>query len=117
MHLVRVAAAAADQDKHASPIVIEQNATRSWTERGRTYRRYVVTVTNRSLNKTVHELHIGIAKLYGPVWGLVKARYGYVLPGTTPSVPAGRSVIFVYVHAAPPANVWVTGYKLVWNSW
>uniref|UniRef100_A0ACD5VC96 Uncharacterized protein n=1 Tax=Avena sativa TaxID=4498 RepID=A0ACD5VC96_AVESA len=104
---------AADDDKHASPIAIEQNATRSWTEKGRTYRRYAVTVTNRSANKTVHELHIGIAKLYGPVWGLDKARYGYVLPGAAPSVPAGGSVMFVYVHAAPPANVWVTGYKLV----
>jgi hypothetical protein len=114
MHLVRVAAAAAaDQDKNSSPIAIEQNTTRSWTEKGRTYRRYAVTVTNRSPDRTVHELHIGIANLYGPVWGLHKARYGYVLPGVAPSLPARRSVVFVYVHAAPPANVWVTGYKLL----
>jgi hypothetical protein len=113
LHLVVVAAAVDEEDKHASPIAIKQKATRSWTEKGRTYRRYVATVTNRSPNKTAHELHIGIAKLYGPVWGLDKARYGYVLPGAAPSVPAGGSVVFVYVHAAPPANVWITGYKLV----
>ncbi|XP_047060308.1 endoglucanase 2-like [Lolium rigidum] len=112
--LQSIAAAVDEEDKHASPIAIKQKATRSWTEKGRTYRRYVATVTNRSPNKTAHELHIGIAKLYGPVWGLDKARYGYVLPGAAAaSVPAGGSVVFVYVHAAPPANVWVTGYKLV----
>uniref|UniRef100_A0A453EFR1 Endoglucanase n=1 Tax=Aegilops tauschii subsp. strangulata TaxID=200361 RepID=A0A453EFR1_AEGTS len=105
--------AAGDQGVHASPIVIEQNATASWTEKGRTYRRYAVTVTNRSLNKTVHELFLGIDKLYGPVTGLDKKRYGHVLQGTAPSVPAGGSVTFEYAHAAPPANVWVTGYKLV----
>ncbi|XP_044972273.1 endoglucanase 2-like [Hordeum vulgare subsp. vulgare] len=111
--LVPSLSAAADQAEHKSPIVIEQNATASWTEKGRTYRRYAVTVTNRSLNKTVHELYLGIASLYGPVTGLDKTRYGHVLPGTAPSVPAGGSVTFEYAHAAPPANVWVTGYKLV----
>ncbi|RLN23587.1 hypothetical protein C2845_PM07G39100 [Panicum miliaceum] len=98
--------------EHASPIEIEQNATASWTERGKTYHRYAVTVTNRSL-KTVQELHIGISKLYGKVWGVDKARYGYVLPSWLPSLPAGKSAAFVYVQAAPPADVWVTGYKLL----
>ena len=95
---------------------IEQKATASWEKDGRTYHRYAVTVSNRSPagGKTVEELHIGIGKLYGPVWGREKAaRYGYVLPSWTPSLPAGESAAFVYVHAAPPADVWVTGYKLV----
>uniref|UniRef100_J3KXQ6 Endoglucanase n=1 Tax=Oryza brachyantha TaxID=4533 RepID=J3KXQ6_ORYBR len=97
----------------ASPVEIEQKATRSWTKNGKRYHRYSVTVTNRSPAKTVEELHIGIGKLYGPVWGVEKARYGYVLPSWLPSLPAGKSAAFVYVHAAPPADVWVTGYKLV----
>ncbi|KAL5222073.1 hypothetical protein ABZP36_026786 [Zizania latifolia] len=107
---------AADHHHHASPVVeIEQNATRSWTQPqdGRTYHRYSVTVTNRSPDKTVEELHIGIAKLYGPVWGVDRSRYGYVFPSWLPSLPAGEKSAFVYIHAAPPANVWVTGYKLV----
>ncbi|GJN06466.1 hypothetical protein PR202_ga24195 [Eleusine coracana subsp. coracana] len=97
---------------HASPIEIDQNATASWTQSGKTYHRYAVTVTNRS-GKTVHELHIGVSKLYGRLWGLDKARYGYVFPAWLTSLPAGKSASFVYIHAAPPADVWVTGYKLV----
>ncbi|OEL30581.1 Endoglucanase 2 [Dichanthelium oligosanthes] len=98
--------------EHASPIEIEQNATASWTERGKTYHRYSVMVTNRSV-KTVHELHIGISKLYGQVWGVDKARYGYVFPSWLPSLAAGKSAAFVYIQAGPPADVWVTGYKLL----
>ncbi|XP_062208289.1 endoglucanase 2-like [Phragmites australis] len=98
--------------EHDSPIEIVQNATTSWTQRGKTYHRYSVTVTNRS-GKTVHELHIGISKLYGQVWGLDKARYGYVFPSWHKALPAGESAAFVYTQAAPPADVWVTGYKLV----
>ena len=71
-----------------------------------------MTVTNRS-PKTVHELHIGISKLSGKVWGVDKARYGYVLPSWLPSLPAGKSAAFVYVQAAPPADVGITGYKLL----
>ncbi|KAL6850124.1 hypothetical protein ACP4OV_020751 [Aristida adscensionis] len=99
-------------EHYRSPIEIEQKATASWTQRGKTYRRYTVTVTNRS-EKTAHELHIGISKLSGAVWGVEKARYGYVFPSSHASLPAGESAAFVYVQAAPPADVWVTGYKLV----
>ncbi|KAF0917024.1 hypothetical protein E2562_016325 [Oryza meyeriana var. granulata] len=92
-----------------SPIEIVQNATASWKKNGRTYYRYSVTVTNRS-GKTVEELHIGIGKPHGPVRGLDRARYGYVLP----SLPAGKSAAFPYAaHASPPADVWFVGYKLV----
>ncbi|KAJ1281978.1 hypothetical protein BS78_03G014500 [Paspalum vaginatum] len=101
-----------EQHLHVSPIEITQNATASWTERGKTYHRYSVTVTNRSL-KTVYELHVGIAKLTGKVWGVDKARYGYVFPSSLASLPPGKSAAFVYVQAAPPADVWVTGYKLL----
>ncbi|CAD6233254.1 unnamed protein product [Miscanthus lutarioriparius] len=102
----------ASEHASESPIEIEQNATASWMERGKTHHRYAVTVTNRSL-KTVHELHIGISKLYGQVWGVDKARYGYVFPSWLASLPAGKSASFVYVQATPPADVWVTGYKLL----
>uniref|UniRef100_A0A0D9UYD2 Endoglucanase n=1 Tax=Leersia perrieri TaxID=77586 RepID=A0A0D9UYD2_9ORYZ len=103
----------ANHQQHVSPIEVEQKATKSWTQNGRKYYRYAVTVTNRSpTKKTVEELHIGIGKLYGKVWGLEKARYGYVLPSWMPALRAGESAAFVYVHAAPPADVWITGYKL-----
>ncbi|KAL6619561.1 hypothetical protein ACP70R_034700 [Stipagrostis hirtigluma subsp. patula] len=99
--------------QHAwSPIGIEQNVTRTWAMRRRTYYRYSVTVTNRS-RKTVRELHLGVSELQGRLWGLDKARYGYVPPKWLPALRPGRSLRFVYVQPAPPANVWVTGYKLV----
>lgn len=101
----------------ASPVEITQlNATASWKKDGRTYRRYAATVSNRSPagGKTVEELHIGIGKPHGPVWGLQRARYGYVLPS---SLAASESAAFAYVvrgrAAPPPADVWVIGYKLV----
>ncbi|CAO2175113.1 unnamed protein product [Urochloa humidicola] len=100
-------------EHESPPIGIEQKTTASWTERGKTYHRYSVTVTNRSINKTVHELHIGISKLYGKVWGVDKARYGYVFPSWLQSLAAGKSAAFVYIQPAPPADVWVTGYKLL----
>ncbi|XP_006643915.2 endoglucanase 1-like [Oryza brachyantha] len=102
--------AAADDDASSPVVVIEQNATRSWTRDGRMYHRYSVTVTNRSPAKTAEEVHIGVGKLHGPVWGLERSRYGYVLPST---LPAGKTAAFAYTHAAPPADVWVIGYKLV----
>ncbi|KAL6864885.1 hypothetical protein ACP4OV_016036 [Aristida adscensionis] len=95
-----------------SPVEIEQNVTRAWAARGRTYRRYAVAVRNRS-RKTVRELHLGVAGLEGRLWGLDKARYGYVPPRWRAALRAGRTLRFVYVQAAPPAEVWVTGYKLV----
>ncbi|CAL4896239.1 unnamed protein product [Urochloa decumbens] len=98
----------------ASPIEIEQNVTRTWAARGATYSRYAVTVTNRSSRKTVRELHLGVAELRGRLWGLDEARYGYVPPKWRQALRAGESLRFVYVQpAGTPANVWVTGYKLV----
>ncbi|PUZ63537.1 hypothetical protein GQ55_3G075500 [Panicum hallii var. hallii] len=95
-----------------SPIEIEQNVTRTWVVRRATYNRYSVTVTNRS-RKTVRELHLGVSELRGRLWGLDKARYGYVPPKWLPALRAGESLRFVYVQPGTPANVWVTGFKLV----
>ncbi|CAL4903442.1 unnamed protein product [Urochloa decumbens] len=98
----------------SSPIEIEQNVTRTWAARGATYSRYAVTVTNRSSRKTVRELHLGVAELRGRLWGLDEARYGYVPPKWRQALRPGESLRFVYVQpAGTPANVWVTGYKLV----
>ncbi|CAN6335971.1 unnamed protein product [Urochloa humidicola] len=101
------------RDHHAaSPIEIEQNVTRA--RGGAAYERYAVTVRNRS-RKTVRELHLGVAELRGRLWGLDEARYGYVPPKWRQELRAGESLRFVYVQPAgtTPANVWVTGYKLV----
>ena len=73
---------------------------------------YSVAVTNRS-RKTVWELHLGVSELRGRLWGLDKARYGYVPPKWLPALRAGKSLKFVYVQHGTPANVWVTGYKLL----
>ncbi|KAM3412652.1 hypothetical protein ACQJBY_004029 [Aegilops geniculata] len=91
---------------------VEQNLTRTWAIRRRTYHRYSVTVTNRS-RKTVRGLHLGVSELDGRLWGLDKARYGYVPRRWLRALRPGRSVRFGYVQPGPPANVWVTGYKLV----
>ncbi|XP_072998675.1 endoglucanase 19-like isoform X1 [Typha latifolia] len=95
-----------------SPIAIEQKATTSWITKGKTYHRYSVTVTNNS-PKTVKDLHISTSKLHGPLWGLVKSRYAYVFPEWLESLPGGMSIEFVYIHSASPADIWVSGYKLV----
>ncbi|KAF3328608.1 endoglucanase 19-like protein [Carex littledalei] len=95
-----------------SPINISQNLTTSWSNRGKTYYRYSVIVTNNS-PKTIKDLHISISKLYGPLWGLTKSRYGYSFPSWLKSLPVGKSIEFVYIHSASPADIWVSGYKLV----
>jgi endoglucanase len=96
----------------SSPIEIEQNVTRTWAMRRATYYRYSVTLTNRS-RKTVRELHLGVSELRGRLWGLDKARYGYVPPKWLPALRAGKSLRFVYVQHGTPANVRVIGYKLL----
>ncbi|XP_020096917.1 endoglucanase 19-like [Ananas comosus] len=97
--------------EESSPVTIEQKATASWVSKGKTYYRYSVIVTNKS-PKTVKDLHVGISKLYGPLWGLDKHRYGYVFPTWLESLPGGKSLEFVYIHSASPAEIWVYGYKL-----
>ncbi|KAG0503534.1 hypothetical protein HPP92_003606 [Vanilla planifolia] len=95
-----------------SPFTVKQTATTSWIAKGRTYYRYSVTVTNNS-PKTAKGLKLTISKLYGPLWGLEKARNGYGLPSWIESLPSGKSLEFVYIHSAAQADVWVAGYTLV----
>lgn len=98
--------------KASSPLTIEQKATTSWNSKGRTFYRYSVVVTNKS-SKNVKDLYISISKLYGPLWGLNKSRYGYGFPAWLNSLSAGKSLEFVYIHSASPADIWISGYKLV----
>ncbi|KAJ8616308.1 hypothetical protein MRB53_035680 [Persea americana] len=95
----------------SSPIVIEQKATASWNAKGRTYYRYSTVVTNKSA-KTVKDLKISIAKLYGPLWGLTRSGGAYVFPEWLDSLPAGKSLEFIYIHSASPADVRISSYTL-----
>ncbi|KAK1419152.1 hypothetical protein QVD17_28311 [Tagetes erecta] len=95
-----------------APIVIEQKATTSWVANGKTYYRYSATLTNKSL-KTIKNLNISVSKLYGPLWGLTKSPSGsYGFPTWVSSLPASKSMEFVYVHAASPAQVTISSYTL-----
>lgn len=95
----------------SNQITVEQRVTDSWLNHGRTYYRYSTIVTNKS-DKTVKSLKISISKLYGPLWGLTKFGDSYTFPAWTNSLPAGKSMEFVYIHSASPANVWVSSYTL-----
>lgn len=85
--------------------------TTSWTTKGKTYYRYS-TVVNNKLNKTLKNVKLSISKLYGPIWGLTKAGDSYVFPSWLTSLPAGKSLEFVYVHSASEADVSVSSYTL-----
>ncbi|KAL3499229.1 hypothetical protein ACH5RR_038322 [Cinchona calisaya] len=95
----------------SNAITIQQKMTDSWLNHGRTYYRYSTIVTNKS-NKTVKNLKISISKLYGPIWGLTKFGDSCTFPSWTNSLPAGKSIEFMYIHSASPANVWVSAYTL-----
>ncbi|KAE8677963.1 Endoglucanase 2 [Hibiscus syriacus] len=95
----------------SSPVSIQQKVTKSWNEKGRTYYRYSTMVTNKS-SKTLKDLKLSISKLYGPLWGLTKSGISYGLPTHINSLPAGKSIEFVYIHAASPADVSVSSYNL-----
>lgn len=91
---------------------MEQTLTNTWTAEGKTYYRYSTIITNRS-SKTVKNLKVAISKLYGPLWGLTKDGDAYGLPWWLDSIPAGKSLEFVYIHAASQADVSISGYTLV----
>ncbi|KAL4348347.1 hypothetical protein GQ457_17G021780 [Hibiscus cannabinus] len=95
----------------SSPITIEQKMTSSWNDRGNTYYRYSTVVTNKSY-KTLKDLKLSISKLYGPIWGLTKSGNSYGFPKWLSSLPAGKSLEFVYIHSASPADVSVSSYNL-----
>ncbi|KAL5989306.1 Endoglucanase [Asimina triloba] len=97
--------------KGFSPIDITQKATASWNAEGRTYYRYSTVVTNKS-TKTARDLKLSIAKLYGPLWGLTGTGSVYGFPKWLDSLPAGKSLEFVYIHSASPADVSVSSFTL-----
>lgn len=98
----------------ASEITVDQKMTTSWIAQGKTFNRYSAIVTNKS-NKTLKNLKISVSKLYGPLWGLTKssAGEGYTFPSWIDSLPAGKSIEFVYIHtASAAAHVSVSSYTL-----
>ncbi|XP_071733770.1 endoglucanase 6-like isoform X2 [Rutidosis leptorrhynchoides] len=93
-------------------VAVEQKPTSSWESNGRTYYRYSVVVTNKS-GKMIKNLNLSISKLYGPVWGLTKSPNGsYGFPNWVSTLPAGKSMEFVYIHSASPADVSISSYTL-----
>ncbi|KAG5014556.1 hypothetical protein GLYMA_08G022300v4 [Glycine max] len=95
----------------SGPISIEQKRTTSWVANGKTYYRYSTVVTNKS-NKSLNSLNLSISKLYGPIWGVTKSGDSYTFPSWLSSLSAGKSLEFVYIHSASPADVSVANYVL-----
>ena len=85
--------------------------TTSWVAGGKTYYRYSTVVTNKSA-KDLKSLNLSISKLYGPIWGLTKSGDLYTFPSWLASLSAGKSLEFVYIHAASQADVSVANYSL-----
>ncbi|KAJ9173718.1 hypothetical protein P3X46_016828 [Hevea brasiliensis] len=96
---------------NSAPISIEQKMTTSWNAKGKTYYRYSTIVTNKSA-KTLTDLRLSISKLYGPIWGLTKSGDSYAFPSWLDSLPAGKSLEFIYIHSASAADVSVSSYTL-----
>lgn len=95
----------------SSQVEINQNMTTSWIYGQKTYYRYSATLTNKS-GKTLKDLKVSISKLYGPLWGLSQIGDSYGFPAWQTSLPAGRSMEFVYIHAAPTAVVSLSSFSL-----
>ncbi|XP_010533581.1 PREDICTED: endoglucanase 6 isoform X2 [Tarenaya hassleriana] len=95
----------------SGPLAIVQKMTASWTAKGKTYYRYSTRVTNQSA-KALKSLNLSIKNLYGPIWGLRRSGDSYALPSWMSSLPAGKSIEFVYIHSASPADVSVSGFTL-----
>lgn len=93
-------------------ITIQQKVTASWNYEGRTYCRYSTVVTNKSA-KTLKDLQVSIAKLCGPLWGLTRNKDSFGFPAWINSLSAGKSLEFVYIHAASPADISISTYTLV----
>lgn len=95
----------------AIAVDIEQKPTNSWVYKGKTYYRYSTTVSNKS-EKTLKDMKLTINKLYGPLWGLTKSGDSYGFPAWINSLPAGKTLEFVYIHASSPADVSLSSYTL-----
>ena len=94
-----------------SELDVVQVMTTSWTDKGKKYYRYSVKIVNRS-SKTVKNLKVAIAEIHGPLWGLTKNGEDYGFPWWVDSIAAGKSLEFVYIHAAAQATVSISGYTL-----
>lgn len=98
------------------PISVEQKLTSSWSSKGKMYYRYAAIVKNNT-PKTLKQLQLTISKLYGPIWGVEKSNshgavvYGF--PAWVNTLPAGKSMEFVYIHSTSPADIKVSTYILV----
>ncbi|KAG6781171.1 hypothetical protein POTOM_014060 [Populus tomentosa] len=95
----------------SAPISIAQKMTTTWIAKGKTYYRYSITVTNKSA-KELKDIKLSISKLYGPLWGLTKSGNSYAFPSWMSSLPAGKSLEFVYIHSASAADISVSSYTL-----
>ncbi|CAI0627352.1 unnamed protein product [Linum tenue] len=95
----------------SAPISLVQKVTAYWKSEGKTYYRYSTILTNKS-PKALNSLKLYINKLYGPIWGLTKSGNSYGFPSWIKSLPAGKSLEFVYIHSASAADVSVSGYTL-----
>ena len=84
--------------------------TTSWEANGKTYYRYSTVVTNKS-TKTIKNFSLKISNLHGPIWGLTKLGESYTFPSWLNSLPAGKSLEFVYIHSTSPAEVSVSSYS------
>ncbi|EPS71030.1 hypothetical protein M569_03731 [Genlisea aurea] len=98
------------------PIEITQRETGSWVYNGKTFHRYSATITNKSSNK-LQDLKLEISGLYGPLRGLAKlnndSASSFSLPSwVNNSLAPGKSVGFVYIQPASPAEVSVSSFNL-----
>lgn len=96
---------------------ISQKQTSSWNNRGKTYSKYVISITNKSPHETVTSLQFSIQDLYGPLWGLSKpnANKFYSFPKWLKSLSPGQILDFVYIHVGPPVVISIVNYQMNWS--
>ncbi|KAG6397123.1 hypothetical protein SASPL_143287 [Salvia splendens] len=93
-------------------IIVEQNVTNSWIAEGKTFYRYSAIVSNKS-SKKLKNLKLRILNIHGPLWGLTKSGDDYFFPKWMEFLGAGKTMEFVYIQPASPAQVLVSSYTLV----
>eukprot|EP00250_Pteridium_aquilinum_P020304 c24778_g1_i1 orf=943-2763(-) len=99
------------QSSSPSSLPISQVMTSSWSANGESYYRYQVSVKNNSPN-TLQAILLTVEGLHGPLWGLSKSGPNtYSFPTWLKAVPSQESLVFVYIHPAPKADVSVSSAK------
>ncbi|KAG6399396.1 hypothetical protein SASPL_140877 [Salvia splendens] len=93
-------------------IFVEQKVTNSWIAEGKNFYRYSAIVSNRS-SKKLKNLKLRILNIHGPLWGLTKSGDDYFFPKWMEVFGAGKTMEFVYIQPASPAQVLVSSYTLV----